>query len=219
MNANLIKNIQLFESFRADEIEALTQHFIQRKYSKNSIIINEYDETNSLYIILSGRVKIYLNDEAGKEIILDTQSRGDYFGEVSLFDDSPRSASVMTLENSSFAVLNKQSFLQALSDRPELALSIIRGLTLRLRAGNDSVRCLALMDVYGRVVHTLMDLSVEQENGSHIIEEALTYEDLANRIGASSKMVSRIMNDLKKGGYIRKESKKIIIERNLPSAW
>ena len=219
MDANLIKNIQLFESFQADELEALTRHFVQRQYAKNSIIINECDETNSLYIILSGRVKIYLNDDTGKEIILDTQSKGDYFGEVSLFDDCPRSASVMTLENSSFAVLSKQNFLHALRDKPELALSIIRGLTLRLRGGNDSVRCLALMDVYGRVVHTLMDLSVEQEKDRRVIEEALTYDDLANRVGASSKMVSRIMNDLKKGGYIRKESKKIIIERNLPSAW
>ena len=219
LNIKLIKNIKLFETFNDDELNALADHFIQRQYGKNAVIINELDETNSLYIILKGRVKIYLNDESGKEIILDTQSVGDYFGEMSLFDNEPRSASVMTLEDSQFAILNKSDFLHALRDKPELAISIIRGLSLRLRSGNDNVRCLALMDVYGRVVHMLMELSKQQTDGTRIIEEALTYEDLANRVGASSKMISRIMNDLKKGSYLRKEAKKIIIERRLPSAW
>ena len=219
MDVGLLKNIQLFESFQDDELTALAQHFIPRQYPKNSVIITEQDETNSLYIILSGRVKIYLSDESGKEIILDTQSAGNYFGEMSLLDNAPRSASVMTLEDSRFAILNRQDFLDVLRNKPELALSIIQGLTLRLRAVNNNVRCLALMDVYGRVVHLLMELSEKQEDGTHVIAEHLTYDDLANRIGASSKMVSRIMHDLKQGGYIHKKAKKMIITRQLPAAW
>lgn len=219
MDISLIENIPLFSSLNTAEKHALSEHFVLRKHPKNSIIINEGDDTTSLYSIINGRVKVFLTDEAGKEVILTTQTSGEYFGEVSLFDDGPRSASVMTLDDCQFAVLGKQAFIQLITDNPLLSLSIISGLTQRLRALSENVRSLALMDVYGRVARTLIDLSIEQENGERIINEPLTYNDLANRVGASSKMVSRIMQDLKKGGYIRKQSQKIHIARNLPAAW
>jgi len=219
MDINLIKKMPLFSSLSEDEQVVLSEQFVMRRFPKNSVILNEGDDSSSLYVILDGRVKVFLTDESGKEVILNTQSAGEYFGEVSLFDDGPRSASVMTMEDSQFAVLKKQTFIQLITENPLLSLSIINGLTQHLRALSENVRSLALMDVYGRVARLLMDMSVEQENGDRIIDEALTYTDMANRIGASSKMVSRIMQDLKKGGYIRKESKKIIIERNLPPAW
>ena len=219
MDISQIKNIPLFASLNANEQQSLKEHFLFRRHAKNSIIINEGDDTSSLYIIIEGRVKVFLTDESGKEVVLNTQSAGEYFGEVSLFDDGLRSASVMTLEDCQFAVLTKQIFIQLITDNPTLSLSIISGLTQRLRALSENVRSLALMDVYGRVARTLMDLSEEQDNGDRVIADSLTYNDLANRVGASSKMVSRIMQDLKKGGYISKESKKIIIKRNLPPAW
>lgn len=219
MDISQIKNIPLFASLNANEQQSLKEHFLFRRHAKNSIIINEGDDTSSLYIIIEGRVKVFLTDESGKEVVLNTQSAGEYFGEVSLFDDGLRSASVMTLEDCQFAVLTKQTFIQLITDNPTLSLSIISGLTQRLRALSENVRSLALMDVYGRVARTLMDLSEEQDNGDRVIADSLTYNDLANRVGASSKMVSRIMQDLKKGGYISKESKKIIIKRNLPPAW
>lgn len=219
MDTELIKNIPIFEALNQDEKSSIAGHFVMRRHVKNTIVINEGDETNSLYIILSGRVKIYLNDATGKEVILNVQDCGDYFGEISLLDGGPRSASVMTLEDCHFAVLNKQDFIHALTNNPELSLSIIRGLTLRMRELSENIRSLALTDVYGRVVKVLTNLSEEQEDGRRIIREHLTYNELANRIGASSKMVSRIMKELKKGEYIRKESQQIIIERDLPSAW
>lgn len=219
MDVSQIKNIPLFASLNDNEQQSLKEHFLFRRHAKNSIIINEGDDTSSLYIIIEGRVKVFLTDESGKEVVLNTQSAGEYFGEVSLFDDGLRSASVMTLEDCQFAVLTKQTFIQLITDNPTLSLSIISGLTQRLRALSENVRSLALMDVYGRVARTLMDLSVEQDNGDRVIAESLTYSDLANRVGASSKMVSRIMQDLKKGGYISKESQKIYIKRNLPPAW
>ena len=218
MDINLLKNIQLFAALGEEDRQALSQHFVLRQYPKNSVIINEGDDTKSLYVILSGRVKVYLNDENGKEVILNMESDGDYFGEVSLFDDGKRSASVMTMEESKFAVLEKQEFLNCLAKNQELALAIIQGLTSRLRGLSESVRNLALMDVYGRVAHTLLDMASEQD-GKWIISEKLTQHELANRVGASSKMVSRIMQDLKKGGYITKDGKHLIIERPLPPAW
>lgn len=218
MNNLLLNNVDLFESLEADELEELSKHFISRQLAKNSIVINEGDDTNSLYIILSGRVKVYLNDENGKEVILNVEQKGDYFGEVSLFDDGKRSASVMTLENSKFAVLEKDEFLKCLAEHPHLALAIIKGLTMRLRALSENVRNLALMDVYGRVAHTLLELA-EEKGQQWVINEKLTQNDLAKRVGASSKMVGRIMQDLKKGGYIIKRDGELIITRQLPSAW
>ncbi len=219
MDIDLFENIPLFAVLSPEQRSEFAQHFIARNHTKNTIIINEGDETNSLFIILQGRVKVYLNDKSGKEVILNVQSVGEYFGEVSLLDEGARSASIMTLDDCYFAVLLKQEFSRALSNNPDLSLAIIRGLTQRLRALSGNVRSLALMDVYGRVVSTLMELACEQSEGVWVIEESLTYADLANRVGASQKMVGRIMQDLKKGGYLRKQAQQIIIERSLPSAW
>ncbi len=219
MDTALLEKMPLFEVLGPGEREALASHFVVRRHPKNTLVINEGDDSDSLYIILDGRVKVYLDDEAGKEVVLNIQGPGDYFGEVSLFDKGPRSASVMTLETCQFAVLMKAAFTNCLAAHPDLALTIIQGLTSRLRALSENVRSLALMDVYGRVARLLMELAVKQDDGRWIIKEHLTHNDLANRIGASSKMVSRIMQDLKKGGYIRKESRQLIIEKHLPSAW
>ncbi len=218
MDIKLLKGINLFESLEEDELLAVSRHLVHRHYPKNSVIINEGDTTNSLYIILSGQVKVYLNDENGKEVILNVVKEGDYFGEVSLFDDGLHSASIMTLEQSQFAVLEKSAFLTCIASQPELALTIIKGLTLRLRGLSGAVRNLALMDVYGRVAHTLLELATEVD-GIKLISQSLTYEDLAKRVGASSKMVGRVMKDLKTGGYITKSGKKLIINQSLPSAW
>lgn len=219
MDSELLNKIPIFEVLNDEEKTELAGHFVLRRYMKNTVIINEGDEASSLYIILSGSVKVFLNDETGKEVVLTIQDSGEYFGEVSLLDNEPRSASVMTLEDCQFAVLSQQEFIHAISKTPELSLSIIRGLTLRMRALSENVRSLALSDVYSRVTRVLNELAEEQPDGRRIIKQSLTYNDLANRIGASSKMVSRIMQELKKGEYIRKQAQHIIIERNLPSSW
>ena len=218
MDVNILKGINLFESLEADDLLAVSSHLVQRRFPKNSVIINEGDTTNSLYIILSGKVKAFLNDESGKEVILNVVNEGEYFGEVSLFDNGSRSASIMTLEDSQFAVLEKSAFLKCISTQPELALTIIKGLTMRLRGLTGSVRNLALMDVYGRVAYTLIELAVEKD-GKKVIAETLTYEDLAKRVGASAKMVGRVMKDLKTGGYITKTGRKLLINRPFPSSW
>ena len=218
MKIQALRNIGLFESLSDAELDSLAPHFVTRKFPKNAVIITEGDDTNSLYVVLKGRVKVFLNDENGKEVILNDQGVSDYFGEVSLFDDGKRSASVMTLEPCEFAVLEKQAFVTCLAANPQLALTIIRGLTLRLRALSDNVRNLALMDVYGRVAHTLLEMAEDQDDRK-VITERLTQTELAARVGASSKMVSRIMKELTAGGYIRKDGKQIVINKALPANW
>jgi CRP/FNR family cyclic AMP-dependent transcriptional regulator len=218
MDTDIFDQIPLFENLSKPERDSLAGRFLLRQHPKNSIIINEGDDTSSFYIILEGRVKVYLSDESGKEVILNIQGEGEYLGEVALLDEGPRSASVATVEDSRFAVLNRQSFIECISENPQLSLKIMQGLTQRLRALSENVRSLALMDVYGRVARLLLELAVDRD-GEKVIEDRLTQNEIAARVGASSKMVGRIMQDLKKGGYVRKQGKYLSIAKPLPPAW
>jgi CRP/FNR family cyclic AMP-dependent transcriptional regulator len=171
-----------------------------------------------MYVVLNGKVKVYLSDDEGKEIIINILKEGDYFGELALLDESPRSASVMTLEDCKFAVLSKLAFDECLTSNPEIALQVIRGLSARLRYLTENVKSLALMDVYGRVARTLLEMA-EDQNGVQVINQKLTQRDIASMVGASREMVSRILKDLSVGGYITIESKSITINEKLPHGW
>lgn len=211
----MIANIPLFSGLNEAELAQVSQHSVTRTYPRNTVIINEGDTAESLYVIVKGKVKVFLTDDTGKEVVINCQGPGEYFGEVALIDDAQRSASVMTLESSSFSVISKQSFRELLSRNPNIALSLIRDLTQRVRVLTDNVKSLALLDVYGRVAKTLLSLASEQD-GRLLIEEKLTQQDIANRVGASREMVSRILKDLTAGGYIQMEDKHIIINERLP---
>ena len=218
MDINLFDQIPLFEKLDADERKNIADRFILRHFPKNTVVINEGDDSRSFYFILDGQTKVYLTDESGKEVVLNTQSAGEYFGDIALLDEGLRSASVITTQACQFAVLNYQSFTECIIDNPQISLKIMQGLAQRLRALSDDVRSLALMDVYGRVARLLLELAVEKD-GLNIIENKLTQNDIANRIGASPKMVGRIIQELKKGGYVRKDGTSLIIVKQLPRAW
>ncbi len=212
------KNVDLFSGFEDQDIDVLVGHAINKTFAKNTIIINEGDESDSLYVILSGTVKIFLSDEDGKEIILNTQGPNEYFGELALIDDAPRSASVMTLDDCKVSIILKRDFEKFISKNPEICFRLIRGLTKRLRRLTDNVKSLALMDVYGRVARTLIELS-EDLDGQMVVQQKLTQRDIANMVGASREMVSRILRDLSTGGYITVDKKHITINERLPTAW
>ena len=218
MSLDILKDIDLFSGFNDADLNILENHAINKTFSKNTIIINEGDESDSLYIIQSGMVKVFLSDEDGKEIILNTQSAGEYFGELALIDDAPRSASIMTMEECKVMIILKRDFQNYLEKNPEICYRLVRGLTKRLRRLTDNVKSLALMDVYGRVARTLIELS-EEKDGKKIVQQKLTQRDIANMVGASREMVSRILRDLSTGGYITVEKKYITINERLPSAW
>lgn len=214
----MLKNIPLFSGLGEAELAELGRHAVVRNYPKNTVIINEGDHSDSLYLIQEGRVKIYLADEQGKEIVINHQGPGEYFGELALLDDAARSASVMTLERSSFCVLSKDVFRDFLADNPNVAIGLIKDLTHRVRALTDNVKSLALLDVYGRVAKTLLGMATPQGDRL-VIENKLTQQDIADRVGASREMVSRILKDLATGGYIHMEQKHIVIHDRLPARY
>jgi CRP/FNR family cyclic AMP-dependent transcriptional regulator len=199
------------------ELRALSAEGVVKAFPKQAVIVNEGDETDSLYIILAGRVKVFLSDEAGKEIVLGTQGPGEYFGEMVL-DGGPRSASVMTLEACRFAIVPKQKFREFLRTHPDFSVHLIEKLIRRTRALTDSVKSLALMDVYGRVARLLLELA-KAEAGKLVISEKLTQQDIASRVGASREMISKIFKDLTAGGYITVDGRRITINKTPPRGW
>lgn len=201
----------------SDEIEALARGAAIRSFPKNAVVVNEGDRTDSLYVVLAGRVKVFLADEDGNQVTLGTQGAGEYFGEMVL-DEGPRSASVMTLEPSRFAVVSKDQFADFLASQPGFTLRLVKKLISRTRTLTDNVRSLALLDVYGRVARLLLELAVEQA-GRRVIPEKLTQQDIASRVGASREMVSLILKDLSAGGYISVSGKTITVNREPPKHW
>jgi CRP/FNR family cyclic AMP-dependent transcriptional regulator len=212
-----LKSIPLFEGVAEPDLRALAGRSVTRNYPKQAIILNEGDESDSLYLILAGRVKIYLADEHGKELILAIKGPGQYFGEMVL-DEQPRSASVMTLEPSQFAILGRADFRAFLLSHPEVSLQLIQNLIRLARGLNRSVRNLAMLDVYGRVARILLDLAVEH-GGKMVILEKLTQKDIAARVGASREMINRILRDLTTGGYVSMEEGRITINKAPPTRW
>jgi len=199
------------------ELKAVGSQGIARSYPKNTIIVSEGDETDSLYIILEGRVKAFVSDDEGRDVVLSTQGPGEYFGEMVL-DGGPRSASIMTLEPCRFLVVPKSDFRNFVASNPAFALNLIEKLIGRARALTASVKSLALMDVYGRVARLLLELA-DDSSGQLAISQRLTQKEIASRIGASREMVSRILKDLSIGGYLTQSRAGIVLHRKPPEHW
>ena len=215
----ILEKIEIFTGLSQKELESLSQSVVLRAYPKNTVIINEGDLADSLYIIDSGRVKVYCSDKNGKEFIMNTLGVGDYFGELALLDDDKRSASVRTLEKSNFCIIYKDDFSRVLDEQPNIAKTLIRNLTRRVRKLTLDVKSLALQDVYGRVANVLNDLATLRDPSSSIITEKLTQQDIADRVGASREMVARILKDLTIGDYISFEGRQIVIHGKLPAEY
>ncbi len=210
----------------ADLIAAITDPLVRelasrgavRSFPKNTVIINEGDRGDSLFVILSGRVKVYVSDDDGREMILDHYGAGDYVGEMAL-DGRPRSASVMTLEPTACSVVTREALRAAIVANADVAMSLIATLIERARIATDNVKNLALMDVYGRVARLLLSIAKEQPDGKLVVPERMTQQDIADRVGASRDMISRIFKDLTIGGYVTVVDRIITINRKPPARW
>ncbi len=213
---SVLKNVEIFAGLSDAELAALEESCIRRSYPKNTVIINENDVADSLYVIESGKVKVYCSDKNGKEFIMNTLLANDYFGELALLDDDRRSASVRTMEKADFCIIYKQDFNRVMGEHPNIAKTLIKNITRRVRALTEKVKSLALQDVYGRVTKVLNSLATER-NDEFYVEEKLTQQDIADRVGASREMVARILKDLTIGGYISFENRHIVIHRRLPA--
>jgi CRP/FNR family cyclic AMP-dependent transcriptional regulator len=169
-------------------------------------------------VILRGSVKAFSNDQNGREITYGTISAGDYFGEMSL-DGGPRSASVMTLEPTTCSVITRAAVRDHLAEEPEFALDLVAQVIRRARQATETARNIALLDVYGRVVATLESEQGPGRTDAPVLITPITHQSIASRVGASREMVSRLLKDLEKGGYIELGIKRITLKKKLPARW
>jgi CRP/FNR family cyclic AMP-dependent transcriptional regulator len=180
----VLKAVPLFASFPEDQLRMLTTMVTRRSATRNTTIMAGGDATDSLYIVLSGRLKVMMSDSDGKEVILSILGPGEFFGEMGLIDDEPRSASVVTIEPCELLSISKRDFKKCLQDNAEMSMAVMRGL--------------------------LLDMA-ENVNGEKVVTKRLPKQDIAKMIGASREMVSRVMKDLQTGGYIEMRGSNIVL--------
>jgi CRP/FNR family cyclic AMP-dependent transcriptional regulator len=207
----------LFSELDDADIEKVVSQTSLRQFPKNTVIVNQGDDTDSFYVIVKGKVDVFLHNDKGKEIIINTLGECEAFGELAPLGEIPRQASIITTEDSTFGVISRQVFMDTLLIKPVVSMRIIDLLITRIQDLTEEVSSLALEDVYNRVVRVLYKHA--QEVGEKLVTEKLTQQNIASRVGATREMVHRILKELKTGGYISIEGKHITIERKLPSGW
>lgn len=208
----MLERVSLFSNLMSHEIVELETLGQERSVAKNSIVINEGDETDSLYIVLKGRANALRSDESGRQFIINRFGPYDYFGEMSFFDRNSRCATVITREKCTLMVLPRKAFFEFAARHPEIYKNLIKALLEKLRRATQQIEQLAFLDVYGRLARFL----VENQNTEGVIEEKLTQQELADMVGSSRETVNRIFNELVVGGFIEKEKGRIIVKKKLP---
>ncbi len=198
-------------------LRAIAATGVVRSFPKNAVLIHEGDSGDSLFVILAGRVKVYASNAAGREVVIDFHGPGEYVGEMSLAG-APRSASVITVEPITCAVVTRAQFRDFILAHPDFAMHLIEKLIERARRTTENVKSLALSDVYGRLTRLLVTLARDVE-GRQVVPERLTHQEIADRVGASRDMVSRLMKDLVAGGYLAVEDRTITILKKPPPGW
>ncbi len=198
--ADALRDVPLFTQLRESDMERIAQAAHTRTYAKNSIIAFEDRPGEALYVVLSGQVKIVLTAEDGREVILSTRSKGDFFGEMSLIDDQPLSANVIAMEDSELLILHREDFQRCLEELPMVAFGLLRAFCKRLRQADSKISSLVLQDVPARVAGLLLEMA-DQNDGVNISQQ-LTHHLIAQMVGSSRETVSRAMGDLTTQGLI-----------------
>jgi CRP/FNR family cyclic AMP-dependent transcriptional regulator len=211
----MLRSVPLFAGFAEEPLRVLAGLVTRRSATRSSIIMATGDPIDSLYIVLSGRLKVMMSDAEGKEVILTILGPGEFFGEMGLIDDSPRSASVVAIEPCELLAITRRDFKKCLAENFDMATAVMRGLVRRLREADRKIGSLALLDVYGRVARLLLDMA-ETVDGQKMVTKRLPKQDIAKMIGASREMVSRVMKDLQIGGYIEMRGSTILLRDTIP---
>lgn len=210
----LLKKIPLFSSLKNEELEAINMVSIVKKFQKDQIILLENEDGDSLFTITKGKVKVTTFSEHGKEVIFSILYDGDFFGDMSLLDGKPRSASVVAIEDSEVRMIRRPDFVRLLDQHPGIALKLLEELTSRLRKADERIESLALLDVTGRIAGTLLQLAKEKCSSTLrgiVIRSRPTHQELANMAGTTRETVTRILKQLEQKNYIIISGKDITI--------
>ena len=208
----MLESVSLFSSLDDSQLAELETICNTRSIPRNSIVINEGDETDSLYIVKKGKAYAVKIDKTGRQFVINRFGRFDYFGEMSFFDGDVRCATVVTREPCELMILPRRAFLQFAAKHHKILWNVTKALLAKLRTATEQIDALAFMDVYSRLARFL----TEHKGPDNFITEKFTQQELADSVGASRETVNRIYNELTTGGYIAKEGGRIIIRKKLP---
>lgn len=209
---NIISNARIFGSLTGKDIKTLAKMGKKKRWSKGGQIINQGDEGNALYLIISGKVRVVLYGEEGKEIVLSIMKEGDVFGEMAIFDGEPRSASIEAIEDAECFIIQGDDLLRYIKIHPSIALNFLAHLSKRLREADRKIGGLALLDVCGRIAHTLLSVANVGSDMKGVVSiERLTHENIAAMIGSSREVVSRALKKMSVEGYIKIEKNRFVL--------
>ncbi len=217
VTVDALRTLPIFESLAIERLVPIARVAASRKVPRGHTILRAGDRTDYVYFILAGNIKVLVSDEEGREVILSNLGRGEFFGEMGVLDDNPRSATVLTVSACELVVIAKADFTRCLADNFDVALYIMRNLVKRLRTADRQIESLALMDVYGRVARLLLEMA-EDEEGIKVVRRKISKQDIAKMIGASREMVSRVMKDLSQQGLIEEGNGRIVLRDKIALA-
>ncbi|HUU01424.1 MAG TPA: Crp/Fnr family transcriptional regulator [Myxococcota bacterium] len=210
----LLKRVSIFSNLDDGALGDLGQLVISKDYPKGTLVFGQEEPGDALFIIAKGRVKVVLYGESGKEITLTFFHKGDFFGEMALLDDLPRSANVVTTENSKLLMLKRDDFTHHLVEHPSTAINVLAELSRRLRRADEIIGNLALLDVYGRVARVLIELGEregEKVEDGILIRKRPTQQDIASMISTSRETVSRALGEFQKRGLLEMTGKSVVL--------
>jgi CRP/FNR family transcriptional regulator, cyclic AMP receptor protein len=211
---SLVRMIPIFAELNENELKKIADIGISRKYSKNSIVFLEEEAGAALFIIISGKVKVVRTDDEGKEVILSILGSGEFFGEMALLDGLPRSATVVSTEESELFMIHRREFLQLIESSPQVVVSLLRELTRRLRKADEQIKSLSLKDAVGRVANVIIQLADDSgmiKKGQVVIQDFPLQQDLANMAGTSRETISRTIHQFIREGYLEQRGNSLII--------
>lgn len=215
-NLDLIRRVPLFSMLTAEQAQSIADAVVKRRFRRGELVVEQGRKSNALFILLNGRARVLTSDTRGREVILAVLEAGDYVGEMSLIDNDPHSATVRAEIQTDMLVLQRSDFARCLPENSTLSYAILRGLVRRLRNADRQIESLALLDVYGRVARTLLDMAETDAAGVQIIRHKVSRQDMAKVVGASREMVSRVMKDLEERGVIEtQDNGSVIIKERL----
>ena len=210
-----------FGSVLDPSLRALAERGVVRRYRRGTIVIDEGDTGDTLFVVLTGRLRVFSSGGDGardREVTFNVHGPGECVGEMSL-DGGPRSASVITVEPATCSVITRPTLREQIARDPDLALLLISRVIRRARLATESARGMATLDVYGRLVRRLEALAVDDGTGRRRVPERTTHAMLASEIGCSREMVSRLLKDLMGGGYVAVEDRRLVLLKALPRSW
>jgi CRP/FNR family cyclic AMP-dependent transcriptional regulator len=209
-----LKSVPLFSRLGEQSLDAILRLTRRKRFRKDEVIFHEKEAGDSLFVILHGRVKVAIFGDDGKEVTLSILTDGDFFGELSIIDLEPRSATVIAEEDCELLSLQRDDFMRALEQDPGISASLIQVLAGRLRKANHQISTLALLDVYGRVARVIQELAEEEGKrlkDGRVVVRRPTHIDIAHRIGSSRETVTRMMRDLEENGHIETQGREIFL--------